>query len=210
MDIAIIGSGNVGGTLARRWAAGGHTVRFGSRNPESEKLTALVAEIGDNASATTIAGACEGADVLVLATPWSATEDAITAMGDLTGRVLIDCTNPLKDDLSGLAIGTDTSGAELVQGWAPGARVVKALNTTGSTNMENPAYGADTVTMFVCGDDAEAKGVVTELVSALDFEVCDAGPLSAARYLEPTAMLWIHLAYQQGLGPNIGFRLVTR
>lgn len=210
MDIAIIGSGNVGGTLARRWAAGGHTVRFGSRNPESEKLTALVAEIGENASATSIADACNGADVLVLATPWSATEEAIGAMGDLTGRVLIDCTNPLKDDLSGLAIGTDTSGGELVQGWASGARVVKALNTTGSTNMENPAYGSDAVTMFLCGDDEEAKRVVTELVSALDFEVCDAGPLSAARYLEPTAMLWIHLAYQQGLGPNIGFRLVSR
>lgn len=210
MDIAIIGSGNVGGTLARRWAAGGHTVRFGSRDPDSEKLQALIAEIGKNASAHTIPEATEGADVLVLATPWSATEDAIQAMGDLSDRVLIDCTNPLKDDLSGLAIGTDTSGAEEVQAWAKGARVVKALNTTGSDNMQDPTYGSERVTMFLCGDDEGAKSVVRELITALDFEVCDAGPLSAARYLEPTAMLWIHLAYQQGLGPNIGFRLVTR
>ena len=210
MDIAIIGSGNVGGTIGRRWAAAGHTIRFGSRNPEGEAIQALAAEIGENASVMDIPAAANGAEVVVLATPWSATQEVVEACGDLSGTILVDCTNPLKGDLSGLEVGTDTSGAETVQGWAPGARVVKALNTTGSGNMANPTYGGERVSMFICGDDADAKRVVTDLVAGLEFDVIDAGPLSAARYLEPTAMLWIHLAYQQGLGPNIGFRLVTR
>lgn len=210
MDIAIIGSGNVGGTIGRRWAAAGHRVRFGSRDPDGKAVQALVSEIGENASAAAIPDAADGADVVVLATPWSATRDAIAACGDLAGRVVVDCTNPLKGDLSGLELGTDTSGAETIQAWAPGARVVKALNTTGSGNMANPTYGGDRVSMFICGDDEGAKGVVRELVAALDFDVVDTGPLTAARYLEPTAMLWIHLAHQQGMGPNFGFRLVTR
>lgn len=210
MQIAIIGSGNVGGTLGRRWAAAGHTVRFGSRNPDGDTLQALVAEIGEHASAAAHADAAKDAEVIVLATPWGVTQSTLEALGDLSGRILVDCTNPLKDDLSGLEVGTDSSAGELVQSWAPDARVVKALNTTGSGNMQDPAYGGDRITMFLCGDDADAKGVVSELVKALDFEVVDAGPLKASRWLEATAMLWIHLAINEGFGPNIGFRLVTR
>lgn len=210
MQIAIIGSGNVGGTVGRRWAASGHTVRFGSRNPEGEAITALVAEIGENASAMRIADAGRDADVVVLATPWAGTKQALETLGDLTGRIVMDCTNPLKDDMSGLEVGTDTSGGELIQSWVPTARVVKALNTTGSGNMQDPTYDGNRITMFLCGDDDDAKAVVTELVQGLDFEVCDAGPLSASRYLEATAMLWIHLAVNQKMGPNFGFRILSR
>ena len=123
---------------------------------------------------------------------------------------MIDCTNPLQPDLSGLSVGHTSSGAEAVARWAKGARVVKTLNSTGAGNMANPVYGGERATMFVCGDDAAAKTTAGELVSALGFDVVDAGPLAQARTLEPLAMLWISLAVHRGLGPNIAFRLMRR
>jgi predicted dinucleotide-binding enzyme len=100
-------------------------------------------------------------------------------------------------------IGHTPSGGEQVAAWAKGARVVKAFNSTGAGNMANPDYGAQKPTMFICGDDAEAKQVASQLTEELGLEACDCGSLGIARYLEPVAMLWIHLAYVQGLGPDI-------
>jgi predicted dinucleotide-binding enzyme len=94
--------------------------------------------------------------------------------------------------------------------WAPGARVVKAFNTTGAGNIENPRYGAQTVTMFVCGDDPAAKAAVMSLAQDIGFEPVDTGPLTMARYLEPPAMLWVSLAYVRGMGPNFALKLLTR
>ena len=88
--------------------------------------------------------------------------------------------------------------------------MVKAFNMTGSGNMARPGYEEGALSMFLCGDDAEAKGIVGALAAELGFEVVDAGPLTSARYLEPLAMLWIHLAYGMQMGPDIGFRLMRR
>jgi 8-hydroxy-5-deazaflavin:NADPH oxidoreductase len=153
------------------------------------------------------AGAC---GVVVMATPWEATQAAIQKAGDLTGKVLLDCTNPLLPDLSGLALGTTTSAGEQVAAWAPKARVVKIFNTTGYGNMANPVYGNDRNTMFYCGDDAAAKQVARELAAGLGFDPIDAGPLTQARLLEPLALLWITLALKQGLGMNIAWKLMRR
>src|SRR6185436_6258538 len=131
MRIAVIGIGMVGGTLGRRWAQLGHEVVFGVREPSSQKVGQLLAESGANARAAA------AADVVVLATPWSGTRDAVQSAGDLADKVVLDCTNPLKPDFSGLAVGSDTSAAEQVAAWAPGAKVVKVFNTTGFKNMEN-------------------------------------------------------------------------
>src|SRR5690349_11421099 len=104
--------GNVGGTLGRRWAAGGHRVTFGSRHPDDPKDRAEAAQA--KASVASIRDACAGAEVVVLATPWPAVRDALAAAGDLAGKVLLDCTNPLTADLSGLEVGHGTSGGEEV------------------------------------------------------------------------------------------------
>jgi len=145
----------------------------------------------------------------VLATPWAGTEDALRNAGDLSGRIVLDCTNPLSPDMSGLV--GDKSAAEQVASWAKGAKVVKIFNSTGFKNMDNPKYGDDRVTMFYCGDDAEAKKVAAGLAEGLGFEAVDAGPLSEARSLEYLALLWIHLAYGPAkLGPGIAFKLVRR
>ena len=122
----------------------------------------------------------------------------------------MDCTNPLKSDLSSLLIGHTTSAGEEVAKWAPGARVVKAFNTTGAPNMTNPKFGGARAAMFIAGDDAPAKATVKQLGEDVGFEMIDVGALAQARLLEPLAMLWIHLAFKQGLGRDFAFGLLRR
>ncbi len=209
MRIAIIGAGNVGAALGKRLAACGHDIIFGVRDPLSAKSKAVLTAI-PSAKASDVVDSVSESETIVLCTPWSATRDVLHSTPDYSGKTLIDCTNPLKDGLAGLAVGFTTSGGELVASWAPGAKVVKAFNTTGSKNMENPAYPSGRLAMLVCGDDSAAKTRVKELVKELGFEAVDAGALSVSRYLEPLAMLWIHLAYVQGLGPDFALTINRR
>ena len=139
--------------------------------------------------------------------PWPATQAAVAACGDLRGKAVIDATNPLKPDLSGLTVGLDTSGAEQVASWAKGAQVFKAMNQIGFNRMDAPQFKQGTPVMFVCGD-GDKKPLVTSLVKELGFETVDAGPLRIARLLEPYALLWIHLALKQGLGRDFGFAVL--
>jgi len=210
MRIAIIGAGNVGGTLGKMWAAKDHEVAFGVRRPNDAKVQALLTATGKRARAVSVKDAVAGAEVVLLATPWSATEAALREAGELRGKVVVDATNPLKSDLSGLAIGHSTSAAEQVAGWAPGARVVKAFNTIGAAHMADPRFGTQRASMFICGDDASAKATVVRLAGELGFDPVDCGPLTQARLLEPLAMLWISMAYAYGAGPNIGFALLRK
>ena len=210
MQIAIIGTGNVGAALGKRWALAGHDILYGVRDAVAQRVTSAVAAAGSRARAVSVGEAAQAANVVVLATPFAGTELAITACGNLAGKIVVDCTNPLAPNLGGLTIGHADSAGEAVARWANGAKVVKALNTTGSGNMLNPRYGNESLSMFVCGDDADAKKLVTGLVAELGFEPVDAGGLTQARYLEPLAMLWISMAYRYGNGPNFGFRVVRR
>ena len=210
MTIAIIGTGSVGAALGRGWAAAGHAIRFGSRYPQSDDVQALVASIGSQAAAVTPDEAANAADIIALAVPWGAAQSAVEGLGALSGTILIDCTNPLAAGLQP-AVGSDTSGAEQIAGWAPdGARVVKAFNTTGANNMTDPDYAGTPLSMFICGDEADAKSTVARLAEDLGFEAVDAGPLDRARLLEPMARLWIHLAMTDGFGREIGFKLLRR
>jgi NADPH-dependent F420 reductase len=211
MRIAVIGAGNVGGTLARRLAIAGHEIVIGARDPSNERTRALLAELPEASrpTARSIARAAEAADVVLLATPWGGAEEALRAVGDLGGRILIDCTNPLRPDLS-LMVGHDTSGGEIIARMASGARVVKAFNTTGFSNMADPSYGASRLAMFVCGDDADARATVLALAEQIGFEGVDCGPLANARLLEPVAALWIWLAYSGGRGLDFAFALPRR
>jgi predicted dinucleotide-binding enzyme len=138
MNLGIIGAGNVGGTLGKSWAKAGHKIQFGLRNTAKPEVGTLLKDIGASARAVSVADAAAFGEVVVLTTPWDAAQAAIQSAGSLEGKILVDCTNPLKPDLSGLAIGLDTSAAEQVKLWATGARVVKCFNTTGAENMANP------------------------------------------------------------------------
>src|SRR5262245_32720768 len=187
MKIGILGAGNVGGALGKKWALRGHEVCFGVRVPNSPDLLALVEQCGGKARVGSPQQAAEFGEVVVNALPWPAVQSVLPSV-NLRGKVLLDCTNPLIADLSGLALGTTTSGGEMAAQWAPGAKVVKIFNTTGSNNMENPVYQGKGITMFYCGDDASAKATAAQLARDIGFEPSDAGPLSNARLLEPYAM----------------------
>ena len=149
------------------------------------------------------------AEVGVLAVPWSAVKDALSAAGSLQGKILVDATNPLTPNLE-LALGFSNSAGETVARLAPGARVVKAFNTTGAENMAKAREFASRPMMSVAGDDAEAKVIVIKLAEELGFEAIDAGALKAARLLEPLAMFWIKQAYAQKFGTNFAFTLTRR
>lgn len=208
MNIGILGAGNVGATLGTGWARKGHAVWFGSRDPQSAELAAVVAKAGANARAASLAEAAK-AEVVVVTLPWPATREVLQGL-DLRGRIVLDATNPLLPGLAGLELGHDTSGAEKVAEWAPGAKVVKIFNTTGYNNMADPVYHGQATFMPYCGDDAGAKQAAAQLAADLGFDAVDAGPLSHARLLEPWAMTWIWLAVKGGLGRDFAFQRVKR
>jgi predicted dinucleotide-binding enzyme len=210
MILSILGAGNVGGALGRAWATKGYDVFFGVPRPQDAKTQELLKSIGAKARAGTVAEAAAAGEVLVLATPWPATRAAIQAAGNLAGKVVVDCTNPLKEDFSGLALGYTSSGAEQVAEWAKGAKVYKAFNQVGFNIMANPRFDSQQAVMFVCGDDAAHKPTVLKLASDIGFEAIDAGGLVVARLIEPYAMLWIHLALVRGLGRDFAFSLLRR
>ncbi|MBI1261908.1 MAG: dinucleotide-binding enzyme [Rhizobiales bacterium] len=202
MKISILGAGNVGRAIGGGWRAAGHEVRFGVPDPDSAKYHDL-----ERGLVGSVAAVVRQAEIIVLATPWPATQAAIHAAGELDGTIIIDCTNPLSySPDSGLALetGFSTSGGEIVAGWAPRAFVYKTLNQTGAEIMGNAfAYDPKPV-MFVAGAD-EKKAVVLTLVNELGFEAINAGALSAARLLEPYAMVWISQAVNLGMGRDFAF-----
>ena len=208
MSIGIIGAGNVGQALARNLVAQGERVVFGV--PDAAKYASVVAQLGPNARVDTVEQAVLASDLLILAVPYGAAQRVAESVPDWGGRILVDATNPLAPGLAGLALGTTTSGAEEIARHARGARVVKAFNTTGAENMVQPRYPGGAVFMPVAGDDAEARARVVALATRLGFEAVDVGPLSAARYLEPFAMTWIHMAIKRGLGRDFAFGLLKR
>lgn len=203
MRLGIIGAGHVGGTLGRLWEAQGHDVRFGVRDPSKEAGGGL-----PNTRTGTVADVAAFGDVIVLATPWETTANALEATGPLIGKTVIDCTNPLLPDLSGLAIGTTTSAGEEVAKLVPAAKVVKCFNTLGATNFADPMFNGEKASMLFCGDDAGAKLTVAELGNQLGFDMVDAGPLSQSRWLEAMAQLWISMAYKYGGSQRSAFRLL--
>jgi predicted dinucleotide-binding enzyme len=210
MRIGILGAGSVGSALARAWANSGHQVALATRNPDDPGLASLTLSIGPNTTAGAVPRVVEHSEIVVLATPWPAVRDLPGIEADWAGKILIDCTNPLRPDFAWLEDDYQLSGAERIAAWAKGASVFKTLNHTGANNMANPEYPGGRPVMFVCGDDARAKPTVLTLVSELGFDAVDAGPLKVARLLEPLAMLWIHLAHDQGLGREIAFALLRR
>lgn len=210
MKIAMIGVGHVGSALARKWGARGHSIYLGARDPMASDTRKLAADIGLHASIHGPRDAASQADLICLATPWNQAEEAIRSLGDVSGKIIIDCTNPLKPDLSGLTHGFETSGGERVQAWAPGADVVKCFNSVGYNIMEDPILEGRKTVMFYCGNSEAARDTVRGLVMDVGFEPLDAGPLVTARLLEPYALLWISSAYKFGMGREFALSIVRR
>jgi 8-hydroxy-5-deazaflavin:NADPH oxidoreductase len=189
MKIGIIGSGGIGGTVGTLWAKAGHEVLFSSRNPE--KLAALVAEAGNGARAGAIAEAAKFADVIFLAVYYWTTDEAIAAAGSLDGKIIIDATNPYirTDEGQIQRVPHVSSALELAQK-LPRAKVVKAYNTLPTATFANDHHRSDPYALFYCGDDADAKKIVAQLVADSGFAGIDIGNLSRVVHQEPGGTLY--------------------
>ena len=200
MNIAVIGTGNIGGTLGRRWAERGHTVVFGTRDPKRPAIRELLAAAGPHARAAGVAEAVTAAEVVLIAVPAPAVRELIAQAGDWHGKILIDAANRFNPPSPSLS--------EEIAGWAAGARVVKAFNSIGAEVQADPAFGAQQADAFLCGDDADAKSVVAGLAGDIGLEPVDAGPLANAPLLDNLTRLWMALA--RSLGRGIAFKLLRR
>jgi predicted dinucleotide-binding enzyme len=209
VKIAVVGSGNMGGALGRLFAGAGHAVAF-SYSRDAAKLRRLARASGSGArAASSPADAVSDADVVLLAVHWNRVASVLRAAGNLRGKIVIDCTNPMNASDSALTIGLRTSGGETIARRLRGARVVKAFNTVPS---ELYRAGADVFAeqpgVCYCGDDNGAKRVVARLIRDIGFEPVDCGKLATARYLEPFALLVGELAYNHGRSPKLGVRFL--
>ena len=200
----------MGQPLAALLVAAGNQVTIASRSVNEAKGAA--AKLGSNAQGASIEEALERGEVVILAIPYGAILELAAQEATkkaLKGKVVMDISNPLADDLMSLTVGHTTSAAEEISRRLPGARVVKAFNTIFADVLRAKAQGQGLdVTVLCAGDDAPAKAQVLELVSQTGFSGVDAGALRNARYLEPLCGLEIQLAFAQKLGTRIGFKLV--
>jgi len=210
MEIAVLGTGRVGGALGPRWAQKGHTVVYGALEAGGDEARAVLEKSGPNASVKSVREAAESCPILLLAIPWNVTKEVLASLGPLDGKILLDCVNPILPDFSGLDPASAPSAARQIAECVPGARVVKAFNTVSDATMVDPWYGGQKASMFYCGDDEQAKSVVHQLCEDLEMEPIDSGPLSNAAHLESLAMLYIHLAIFGGWGAECAFRIVKR
>ena len=205
MKVAVIGSGNVGTAVSRAFTGAGHDVVVADVEEASLETLAHAVPVQTTTSNTE---AVRGADAVVLAVPFGvAVHVAAQLADDLDGKIVIDVTNPLNDDLSGLST-NGRSAAELVQQAAPGARVVKAFNTVLAANQAEPALDGTQLDGFVAGDDVDAKAAVLEVLGEVGYRPVDVGPLAAARYLEGMAFLNISLNARNGWAWQTGWKLV--
>jgi predicted dinucleotide-binding enzyme len=185
--IAVIGTGDVAAALGPEFAAQGHTVVYGSRNPSREEVRALVERTGSSASVTTPAESVAGADIVVMAVPGAVVEAVTGSLGDLSGKIIIDPTNAIDRHAD--------------------AHVVKAFNTLNWRTMVDPDSSGGPVSIPLVGDSAEAKATVADLIEGMGLEAIDLGPLRYARHVEGMLLVWIHNRYGAGEGPAFDYHL---
>ena len=198
MKIAIIGTGNVGAALGGSFVRAGHQVTFAAR--DAARTRDVAATVGAR-TAGTPSEAAAAADVIVLAVPYlEAAQVAHEIAGETAGKVLVDATNPLKADYTGLVTEGGPSGAERIAAVAGTAHVVKAFNTVFASLQANPSLNGQAADALIAGDDVAAKATVAELVSSIGLRPIDAGSLAGARELE--ALAWLNIALQLRTGGN--------
>ena len=211
MTIAFIGYGNVGAPLADHLQGLGHRVMLAADDANSDSVRKALARNAGLTVAPT-PDAVKGADVVFLATPFQANREVLERLaGDLKGKILVDCTNPVGPQLTH-GLKSAQSGSEMMQALVPGARVVKAFSIYGFENFEDsayPAYDVKPVMMF-CGNDAAAKKTVGELIAQLGWEPLDVGGLEQALHLEHMTLLWVRMVRVNGASPHMVWAVLRR
>lgn len=208
--IGIIGGGNMGTAMGKLWAAAGHAIKVGFGRDQA-KLQQAATAIGGGTSVASPAEVAQFADVIVLTVPWSAASAAVAALGDVAGKVIWTVINPFKADFSGLELGTTTCAGEEIAKLAKAARVVEGLPLFADVLASGDRrFEGERANVFYCGDDADAKAAVAELLGDLDVEATDVGPLSSGRFIEPAMMMLMRIQYGPGAEGQYAFKLLRR
>lgn len=202
MHIAVIGSGNIGGRLGAKWAEAGHTISFGARDPQSPKTQSALAAAGANARVTSIDEALAEADVVLFAIPGAAMAEAVASLGAaLNGKIVIDASNQFGQPVM--------NAIAAIQGAAPQAVVYRAFNSIGAENLAEPVIGGIQADMLYVGPDGAARTAIEQLVADTGLRPIRAGDLAQAPLVDALGALWGALAYGQGLGRRLAFKVLT-
>jgi predicted dinucleotide-binding enzyme len=205
MNIAVIGTGNIGGRLAKVWASKGHRIFLGTRNPDDEKIKNIINVNPKNISAHSPVAAAQQADVILMALPASAAFEGTKQLGDIKGKILVDSMNAVFRKPAGYI-----KTSEAIRAASGNDHIVKCFNWIGAENMDNPHYGNEVADMILCGNHAEDKKIVKQLAEDCGFNVYDIGGLDKEPITEHAALLWGSLAFGAGLGRNISFKILRR
>lgn len=205
MKIAIIGTGNVGGSLATKWAKSGHEINLGVQDLSNFKGKELLTN--PNTQVFSVKEAVKKSEVILIATPAPAAVEVAKSLGDTTGKIIIDSMN--------IVMGRGPAGfkttAEAILAHTQTRDVVKCFNTTGFNNMQNPLYGNQALDLFVAGNSKNGKEIAKQLAKDAGFAECyDVGGNDRFELMEQFAWFWINLAMVQGQGREIGFKLLKR
>jgi 8-hydroxy-5-deazaflavin:NADPH oxidoreductase len=205
MKIGILGAGNIGGNLGKLWAAKGHEIFFAIREPQSDKVKAILSDINSNVHTGTVKEAVAFGEVVLLAVHWQNVPEVLQQIQEvINDKILIDSTNrmiPPPSDTTG-------SAAEDIARSLPEAKIVKAFSTLGANNLTDLKFGSENASTFICGNDIEAKSIVIQLAEEIGFDVVDVGLLNTAPLLESLTKLWVQISRQYGR--EIAFKLLRR
>ena len=203
LRIAVLGAGNIGGTLGRKWAAAGHKILFGVNNPDNERAQALRAELGTKVTIGSVADALVDSDVVVMAIPGRAMDETITKHAEqLDGKIIIDTANKLG--------GGPMNSFATLQTQTPHARVFRAFNTLGWENFADPVLDGIPADLFYCGPDGDAREVVEQLITDVGLRPMRLGDVEQVGLVDSVGSLWFALALGQGMGRHLAFKVLTR
>jgi predicted dinucleotide-binding enzyme len=201
MDITIVGAGNIGGTLARKWASRDHRITLAVRDPRKPEVQRLLNELGPTARATAVSEAVQAADAVLFAVPGRSMPETIASIGDaLDGRVIIDATN-------NIGAGSFNSVAALTTA-APHAHVYRAFNIYGWENFEAPVFDGTAADLFYAGPDTDARTITERLISDVGLRPVWLGGLDKAGIVDSLLPLWFTLANERGLGRHFALKIL--
>ncbi len=200
--IAVLGAGNIGGTLGRKWAAAGHKVTFGVNDPAGPRAQALRAELGSKVTIGTVADALAAGNVVVMAFPGTSMDEAIsTHAAQLDGKIIIDAANRMG--------GGPMNSLATFQALTPHARVFRAFNSLGWENFANPVFNGVQADLFYCGPDGDAREMVEQLITDAGLRPMRLGDVDQVGLVDSVTQLWFALAIRQGKGRHLAFKVLA-
>src|SRR6266480_5048610 len=203
LRIAVLGAGNIGGTLGRKWVAADHNISCGVNNPDSERAQALRAELGTRVTIGSVTDALAASDVVVTAIPGKAMDETITKQAaQLDGKIIIDTANRLG--------GGPMNSFASFQTQTPHARVFRAFNTLGWENFADPVFDGIQADLFYCGPDGDAREVVEQLITDVGLRPMRLGDVDQVGLVDSVGSLWFALALGQGKGRHLAFKVLSK